>query len=150
MGMFGRGFLESPTARNVLGSIGDGLLLASGNKPMYWPMQMQGRQQALEFQRQAALKQFEAMNPQPTPMQKNYEYLQRMNPALAETYLRAEANPMTLMTDPMTGNLRFMPKGGDPSIAPMPGGAQPMSKVINGKTYYSPNGADWYDNPEMQ
>jgi hypothetical protein len=122
----------------------------AGQPGPYAQSMMQARQQQLEFQRQAALKQFEAMNPQPTTMQRNYEYLKQTNPQLAETYLRAEANPMTLMTDPMTGNLRFAPKGGDPSIAPVPGVQQPITKTIGGKTYYSPNGADWYDNPGMQ
>jgi hypothetical protein len=115
--MFGRGgFLASPTGRNVLGSIGDGLLVASGNKPMFWPQQMQANQEALIGQREQQLAQWKQQHPEPTPMQRNYEYLMTRNPALAQSYLAAEANPQTLMTDPATGAVRFMPKGGLPGM----------------------------------
>lgn len=146
--------------QNFVGRLNSGVnsaLATLGNPAAMQREQMQNaalqalRQQQFEGQRQMAVKQFEAANPQPTTLQRNYEYLKLHNPALAETYLRAEANPMTLTTDPLTGNLRFTPKGGDPSIAPMPGQAQgPITKTIGAKTYYSPNGTDWYDNPGMQ
>lgn len=142
MGMFGRGgFFSSPTGRNVLGSVGDGLLVASGNKPMYWPQQAQANHEAQVLQREMALAQYKAQHPDPTSLQRNYEYLQGAHPDLAEQYLRAEANPMTLMTDPATGAVTFQPKGGPATQAP-------VSKTLpSGQTAYWVNGA-WYDNPE--
>jgi hypothetical protein len=58
--------------------------------------------------------------------------------------LRAEANPMTLMTDPTTGQLGFYPKGGFQAPS-QPAG--PQTKQIGNTTYYLVNG-EWYDNPE--
>jgi hypothetical protein len=144
MGMFGNAFKPGGAGRDVAGYVGDALLRLSGGDPVYAPMKAQGLQQQQMLQREMQLAAYKAQLPQdPTMMQRNYEYLKQTRPDLAESYLRAEANPQTLMTDPMTGNLRFAPKGGEP----MPSQPSAASKVINGKTYYNVNG-DWYDNPE--
>jgi hypothetical protein len=167
MGLFGQGFRTA--AQQVAGG-GDGDVAAThpnfgqrllnGVNAMVqnygemqgWPGAMErlqaqkiGQQNSAEYQRQAMLEQYKASNPGPTEMQRNYQYLMQTNPALAQTYLRAQANPMTLMTDPATGAVTFQPKGGpDPQ---QPGSQQPMSKVVNGQPYYFVNGG-WYDNPE--
>jgi hypothetical protein len=69
----GGGFFNKPVGRSILGSIGDGLLMASGNKPQYWPMQAEGNQQALMLQRQLALEQYKAAHPDPTGTMQNVE-----------------------------------------------------------------------------
>lgn len=65
------GFFSKPIGAAILGSIGDGLLTASGGKPLYWPMQAEGRQQALMLQRQLALEQYKAAHPDPTGTMQN-------------------------------------------------------------------------------
>lgn len=45
-------------------------------------------------------------------IEKNYNFIKGIDPALATSYVRAEANPTQLVTDPATGMARFVPKGG--------------------------------------
>jgi hypothetical protein len=66
--------------------------------------------------------------PKPTALQQNADYLGTVDPALRQSYLRAQANPQTLMTDPTTGAVGFYPKGGVAPSAPSgpPAGAVSM------------------------
>jgi hypothetical protein len=132
---------SGPDWHRIAGIIGDGLSGLAGQPGMYARSLGEGRQQQAELQRQMALAQYKQQNPDPTSMQRNYEYLKGMRPDLAEQYLRAEANPQTLMTDPATGAVTFQPKGGPAPQAPI------TKKLPNGQDAYWVNGA-WYDNPE--
>jgi hypothetical protein len=134
-GMFGG------NSRRIAGIIGDALGGLAGQPPLYAQQQYAQRHDSEMLQRQMALAQWKMQNPDPTPMQRNYEYLKGMRPDLAEQYLRAEANPQTLMTDPATGAVTFQPKGGLAPQAPI------TKKLPNGQDAYWVNGA-WYDNPE--
>lgn len=146
MGMFGQAFKPGGVGRNIAGYLGDALLTASGHDAQFGPQMNARKQQELEFQQQLALAQAKAQYRAPTALQQNYEYLQQQNPQLAEQYLRAQANPMTLSTDPATGLARFTPKGGVPGMNV--GDEAPTTKQLpNGQTAYWVNGA-WYDNPE--
>jgi hypothetical protein len=107
-----RFFDQGGAGRPIAGYIGDALLNMSGNKPVYAPMMQQQRQQQAELARMMQMAQWKQANPDPTSMQRNYEYLKGIRPDLGESYLRAEANPQTLMTDPTTGAVGFFPKGG--------------------------------------
>ncbi|WP_420140139.1 hypothetical protein [Sphingomonas sp.] len=71
MSMFGNAFKQGGVGRNIAGYVGDALLSASGNRPIYGPAVQQRQEQEAEFQRQLALAQFKAMNPEPTSIMQN-------------------------------------------------------------------------------
>ena len=117
-------FAPGGAGRAIAGNIGDALLTMSGHSPIYAPLmakqQSEQSQQMAELQRQMALAQFKNANPEPTAIQRNHDYFTSLGrPDLADSYLNAEANPQTLMTDPVTGTVGFYPKGGaGPSSSP--------------------------------
>jgi hypothetical protein len=123
----------------ILGGLADGVAKWGGAEPQFAKGVAENNKLQQEYAKAIAVEKLKQANPDPTMLQRNYEYLKSVRPDLAETYLRAQSNPVTLSTDPATGNARFIPKGG-----------VPQSKVVGGTTYYSPNGADWYDNPEYR
>jgi hypothetical protein len=45
-------------------------------------------------------------------IEKNYNFINGIDPTLGKSYLQAEANPQVLGTNPETGALQFFPKGG--------------------------------------
>lgn len=138
-------FAPGGAGRGIAGYIGDALLGASGRQPIYAPAMQQQHEAAARLQQAMMLARFKAQNPEPTTIQRNTDYFRSIGrPELSESYLRAQANPMALMTDPATGAVGFYPKGG---IAPAAAPTGPVSKVLNGKTYWNING-EWYDNPE--
>ncbi len=98
----------------------------------------------LEWQQRIALERFKRDNPEPTALQRNAEYLGSRNPEYRATYERAQANPMTLMTDPSTGALGFYPKGGVAPAAPVnvPAVADEASyaAIPSGAQYRDPQG----------
>ena len=70
MGMFGN-FFSKPAGRSVLGNIGDALLMLSGNRAQYGPLQAQREDDARTLQRQLGLAQWKQANPDPTQAQLN-------------------------------------------------------------------------------
>lgn len=82
------------------------------------------QQQAAEDQQRQALAIFKQANPEPTSLQRNYQYYQSIGrPELAEAYLKNEADPVMITTDPNTGNLTWAHRSGapistNPSIPP--------------------------------
>jgi len=125
------GFNDPGGLAGKLGQAG-AILMASGGNPAGAPLLQQyaqerqfGRQtqidaykNALEYQRQLALLQ---AKPQETgSIEKNYNFIKGIDPNLASSYVRAEANPTQLVTDPATGMARFVPKGGMASSGPPP------------------------------
>lgn len=110
-------FASGGTGRAIAGSIGDALLGLAGQKPIYAPIMQDRRQQEADYQRQLALAQYKTTHPEPTAIQRNHDYFVSIGrPDLASSYLNAEANPQTLMTDPTTGAVGFYPKGGTPAV----------------------------------
>jgi hypothetical protein len=109
---------SGPDWHRIAGIIGDGLSGLAGQPGMYARSMNEAHQQQSMLDRQMALAQWKMQNPDPTSMQRNYEYLKGIDPTKAETYLNAQANPQTLMTDPTTGALMFAPKGGMPNTSP--------------------------------
>jgi len=145
MGMFGQGgFFSKPVGRSILGSIGDGLLLASGNKPMYWPQQAEANQEGLTLARQLALAQYKAAHPDQTALMTNAAAagFQPGTPGY-QKFIQDNVNPFRFMIygDPTQGGYMIPTNGGGAA------GAAPQTRQIGDKTYYNING-EWYDNPE--
>jgi hypothetical protein len=71
MGMFGNAFKPGGTGRQIAGIIGDGLLGATGQRPVYGPAVAEARQQRDMLDRQMMLAQYKAQNPDPTGTMQN-------------------------------------------------------------------------------
>jgi hypothetical protein len=138
LGGYLNSFLE-PT--NALGQFGKALVMAGGT-PIgaalgYLDQQrMADRKLSAEEQAAALDAQYKQAQiahlsePEKTALQRNYEYFQSIgHPELADSYLRAEGNPLAAMqvTDPATGatGLQFYPKGGS-----LPGAIAPTKTAI--------------------
>jgi hypothetical protein len=134
---------SGPDWHRIAGIIGDGLSGLAGQPGMYARTLGENRQQQAELQRQLAVAQYQRQNPEPTSMQRNYEYLKGIDPTKAETYLNAQANPQTLMTDPTTGALMFAPKGGMSNTQP---GGDSIPTVTDEASFAAiPHGAQFRD-----
>lgn len=80
-----------------------------------------------------AAKQLQAKEAQPTSLERNYEFYQRVAPDLAPTYLKSEAMPRPIV-DPTTGGL-VMPNFGSPAPAanaPQPGTIEDGYEFLGG------------------
>lgn len=133
-GFFGKG----GNGWNVLGAIGDGLAAFGGRDPLYYNFQKDARDEQNKennvVARLIAEQRAKQLYPEPTSIERNKGYFDRVDPTgkLGTTYLNAEANPQTLVTNPADGSVMFAPKGGIPSAA---SAAPPAGFKWNGRVY---------------
>lgn len=127
-------FGHNGTGRNIAGSIGDALLQMNGMRPQFAPARQQ--QQIMDFQtrqgkteRESRMQDWYAQQdyaranpqaPEPTALQRNYEYLSRINPDIAQDYLASQAR------DPMDEYVHMPIPGRGTYVGPRSGMAQAM------------------------
>lgn len=142
---------EGPSrTQGILGILGDMLSTGGGGQANYMPQLMQQRQmeqmqgyrtQQAKQQRDGAMQDWRAQqdyaraNPEPvepTALQRNYEWLQSTNPAIASDYLAAQARDPNddLVTVPIPGRGTYVgPRSGLSQAFGQGGAASPPDRL---------------------
>ncbi len=146
-GFFEKGGLGGKMAFGALGGALDGVAHYGGMDGGFVPAIQAAEKAQQEWQQRIALEKYKRENPEPTALQRDYDFYGQVRPDLQGTFLQSRADPVTMVADPSTGQMRAVRY----SQASQPASG-PQTKVVDGKTYYWVSGADgqqdWYDNAE--
>lgn len=145
------GLLGSPVAKGLLGGILDGVARHYGADPGYAMQQAQQRQmdvwrqqQDAELQKALQVAEWKRRNPDPTALQQDAEYLNRVKPGLGDTYLTNRANPIQgvpITNDDGSKGVQFIRPGATGSgDLPTVSDQSSYDAVPDGGRYITPDG----------